>query len=220
MQQSIKNIGIMGGTFNPIQIGHLIVAEDVREKFRLDKVLFIPSGQPPHKPDSEVIAAEHRYEMVRLAVNSNRYFEASRIEIDREGTTYTINTLQALKEEYDSDTRFFFIVGADVIPELTTWREYQKVFMLCDFIAVFRPGYEKAAFETAAEQLTKEYGIRIQMAEARLVDISSTEIREKCSRGESVKYLISEDVEKYIHVNGLYKKLQNDSARGHSDAIK
>ena len=125
-----KKIGIMGGTFNPRHNGHLIIAEAVREKAGLDRVLFIPSGQPPHKPGNEVADAEHRFEMVRLAVSSNRYFEASRIEVDRNGPTYTINTLQELREKFGEETQFYYIIGADVVNELLTWRECEKVFRL------------------------------------------------------------------------------------------
>ena len=200
----MSKIGIMGGTFNPIHIGHLIIAEDVRAKYGLDKVLFIPSGQPPHKSDSEVIDHEHRYEMVRLAVASNPGFEASRVEIDREGYTYTVNTLTELTERYDAGTSFYFIIGADVIHELRTWREYEKVFKLCEFIAVLRPGYSESDFRNTIKQLDAEYGAKIHPLRSRLVDVSSTEIRERCMNGESVKYIVPEDVEKYIFDNGLY----------------
>ncbi len=205
-QQQIRKIGIMGGTFNPIHNGHLIVAEDVREQCGLDKVLFIPSGQPPHKPDSEVIGAEHRYEMVRLAVEYNCFFEASRIEVDRNGLTYTINTLQELKLIYSEGTVFYFIIGADVVKELITWREYKKVFQMCEFIAVLRPGYGNSAFESAIEQVSRDEGARIQQVQSRQIDISSTDIRERQQRRESIKYLVPDRVEEYIKTHGLYGK--------------
>lgn len=201
-----ERIGIMGGTFNPIHIGHLVVAEDIREKFSLDRVLFIPTGMPPHKPDCEVIAAEHRYEMVRRAVASNRFFEASRLEVDRSGYTYTVNTLMELKREYGGETVLFFIIGADIVHELTTWKEFRKVFELCEFIAVFRPGFDREAFEAGIKQLINEYGAVIHEADTRLVDVSSSELRERCSRGESIKYLVPDAVEEYIVEKGLYRK--------------
>jgi len=200
-----QRIGIMGGTFNPIHNGHLIIAEDVREKARLDKVLFIPSGQPPHKPGCEVAGAEHRFEMVRLAVGSNPHFEASRIEIDRNGLTYTINTLQELREDYGEETAIYFIIGADVVPELVTWKEYEKVFRLCEFIAVLRPGYGETEFNEAIHRVSKDKGARIHPVPSRLVDISSTDIRERCREGRSIKYLVPESVEWYIYKKGLYK---------------
>ena len=200
-----QRIGIMGGTFNPIHNGHLIIAEDVREKAGLDKVLFIPSGQPPHKPGCEVADAEHRFEMVRLAVSSNPYFEASRIEIDRNGLTYTINTLQELREDYGEETAIYFIVGADVVHELVTWREYEKVFRLCEFIAVLRPGYDEAGFNEAIHRISTRKGARIHPVPSHLVDISSTDIRERCRKGRSIKYLVPGSVERYIYEKGLYR---------------
>jgi nicotinate-nucleotide adenylyltransferase len=200
-----RRIGIMGGTFNPIHNGHLIIAEDVREKAGLDKVLFIPSGQPPHKPGYEVADAEHRFEMVRRAVSSNRHFEVSRIEVDRNGPTYTVNTLLELREKYSEETTFYFIIGADVVPELVTWREYEKVFCLCDFVAVMRPGFDESEFSGAIRRLSEEKGTRINPVQSHLIGISSTDIRERCRTGRSIKYLVPESVEEYISEKGLYR---------------
>lgn len=205
-QQYISKIGIMGGTFNPIHNGHLIIAEDVREQCGLDKVLFIPSGQPPHKPDAEVIDAQSRYEMVRMAVENNPFFEASRIEVDRNGLTYTINTLQELKRIYGEGVDLYFIIGADVVEELTTWREFKQVFQMCEFIAVLRPGHDNSTFESAIEKNRKDFGVRIRQAHSRLVDISSSDIRKRCERNESIKYLVPDNVEEYILRCGLYRK--------------
>ncbi len=197
----------MGGTFNPIHNGHLIIAEDVREQFHLDRVLFIPSGQPPHKPDTEVINAQYRYEMVRMAVESNPFFEASRIEVDRNGLTYTINTLQELKRTYGEGVDLYFIIGADVAGELVTWREFRQVFQMCEFIAILRPGHDKLAFENTIEKNRKDFGVRIWQAQSRLVDISSSDIRKRCERDESIKYLVPDNVEEYIRRSGLYRKM-------------
>ncbi len=198
-------IGIMGGTFNPIHNAHLLIAEDVREKANLDRVLFIPSGMPPHKPDSEVIEAGHRFEMVKRAVAGNRYFEASGIELDADGYSYTINTLCELRRIYGTDAGIYFIVGADVVPELVTWREFDKVFRLCEFIAVLRPGFSKDVFMLRMSRLQSEYGAAIHPVESRLIDISSTDIRQRCQNGRSIKYLVPEAVEEYIIENGLYR---------------
>jgi len=208
MQQSYSKIGIMGGTFNPVHCGHLIVAEAVRESYSLDKVLFIPSGRPPHKSVDEVIDAEQRYEMVRLALSSNSYFEASRIEIDRKGYSYTVNTLQTLQELYGTAVKLYFIIGADIIPELATWKEYRSVFKLCEFIAVLRPEHGSDTFKADITKLNSDYGNIINIAEAPLVKISSSDIRERCSAGKSVKYLVPEEVEQYIKTEGLYKKYE------------
>ncbi len=204
-QQNISKIGIMGGTFNPIHNGHLIVAEDVREQCSLDRVLFIPSGQPPHKPNAEVIDAQFRYEMVSMAVKNNPFFEASRIEVDRNGPTYTINTLQELKRIYGEGVNLYFIIGADVVNEFITWRDYRQVFQLCEFIAVLRPGHDNSAFENAIEKNRKDFDVRIRQVKSRLVDISSSDIRERCERLESIKYLVPDNVEEYIRRFGLYR---------------
>jgi nicotinate-nucleotide adenylyltransferase len=206
MQQSFKKIGILGGTFNPIHCGHLIIAESVRESQDFDRVLLIPSGQPPHKPDSEVIDPEFRYEMVRRSVSSNPFFEASRVEIDTDGYTYTVNTLQTLKKAYGDETELCFIIGADVIPELTSWREYRTVFGLCEFIAVRRPGIGRNSADAVVEKLKSEYSARINLIDAPLIDISSSKIRERCNAGKSIKYLVPEDVEDYIKTEELYRK--------------
>lgn len=207
MEQRLNKIGIMGGTFNPIHNGHLAIAEDVRNSFGLDRVLFIPSGQPPHKPDSEVIDAERRFEMVRRAVAGFGYFEASRLEVDRNGPTYTVNTLSELKKHYGNGTSLYFIIGADVIPELTTWKDFRRVFEMCAFIAVLRPGYDRAGFGDGIEQMKREYGALIYEVSVRQIDVSSTQIRERCGRGEPIDGLVPAEVEKYILAEGLYRKL-------------
>ena len=205
MSEEHEKIGIFGGTFNPIHFGHLIVAESVRESFGLDRVLFAPSGIPPHKSYDEVTGAEHRYAMVECAVRSNPYFEASRVEIDRTGFTYTVDTLNSLRTLYDNAAELYFLIGADVINELITWRNYREVFDLCSFIAVKRPGCDVRSAESGIEQLKERYNASISMIEAPLVDISSTSIREFVREHRSIKYLVPECVEEYIVKNGLYK---------------
>jgi len=200
----MQKVGILGGTFNPIHYGHLIIAESVRENFCLDKVLFIPSGRPPHKHGREVIAAEHRFEMVRLAVESNPYFEASGVEIGKEGYTYTINTMKLLREQYGKDTNLYFIIGADNIPELETWKDFKDIFKLCEFIAVLRPGHARNSFEKEISYLRMNYKFRVHLIEAPLIDISSSDIRNRLSTGKSIKYLVPEKVEEYIRTKGLY----------------
>jgi nicotinate-nucleotide adenylyltransferase len=142
----MKRIGISGGTFNPIHVGHLIIAEMARDMFDLDKVLFIPSGMPPHKNLGSVLSAEQRFDMVKRAVAGNPYFEESRIEIDREGYTYTVDTLKKLRELYGNDTSLYYIIGADVLNDLLTWRNAEEVFKICEFIAALRPGNDEEAF--------------------------------------------------------------------------
>ncbi|HHW31887.1 MAG TPA: nicotinate-nucleotide adenylyltransferase [Clostridiaceae bacterium] len=204
MIKKIRKLGISGGTFDPIHYGHLIIAEDIRESFKLDKVIFIPSGMPPHKDITKVTDARHRYNMVRIAIDNNPYFEASSIELDRPGYTYTVDTLIQLKEIYGEDTKLYFITGADVVPELLTWKNYQKIFKLCEFITVLRPGYKKSTFIEAVEKMRVEHGAIIHLTEAPLIGISSTIIRTRMNENKSIKYLVPEKVEKYIFDNMLY----------------
>jgi len=204
MQQKQYRIGISGGTFDPIHYGHMIIAEQIRESLELDKVIFIPSGLTPHKDITKVTPAEHRFNMVRAAVQTNSFFEVSRIEIEREGYTYTIDTVRQLNEIYGETARLFFIIGADVIPELLTWKDYEKLFKLCEFIAVLRPGFKKDDIMKEVEYLRSTYLAKIHIVDAPLIDISSTIIREKVKAGKSIKYLVPESVESYIIKNKLY----------------
>jgi nicotinate-nucleotide adenylyltransferase len=200
-----KKIGISGGTFDPVHYGHLIAAQEIRERLELDKVLFVPVGLPPHKKDHRVTEPEHRYNMVFEAVRSNPFFEVSRIEIDRAGYTYTIDTLLNLKATYGDDTKLFFIIGADVVPELVTWRQFEEVFKLCEFVAVNRPGSQKEDFFESIRYLKEQYSAIIHTIKLPLIEISSTDIRSRVKNDGTIKYLVPECVEKYIYENGLYK---------------
>jgi nicotinate-nucleotide adenylyltransferase len=204
MKDKIQRIGISGGTFDPLHHGHLIIAEDIRESFKLDKVIFIPSGLPPHKDTDKVTKAQHRYNMVEIGIENNPFFEASPIEINRPGYTYTIDTLTQLKSEYDKNTKIYFITGADVIHKLLTWRNYQQIFKLCEFVAVLRPGFKKSSFLRAVNNIRTKYGAVIHATEAPLIGISSTIIRDRVSKNKSIKYLVPEGIEQYIYENRLY----------------
>lgn len=199
-----EKIGISGGTFDPIHFGHLIIAEEIRETMGLNKVVFIPSGNPPHKAGSRITEGGQRLRMVKSAISSNPFFEASDIEVKREGPTYTVDTLAELKAIYGAGTRLFFITGADVVHDLLSWKDYERVFALCEFVAVLRPGYGKSSFLESVKHLNKNLKAVIHTVEAPLIGISSTIIRERVGAGKSVKYLVPEDVEDYIRRNGLY----------------
>ena len=185
----MEQIGILGGTFNPIHYGHLAAAEEVRCRLGLDHILFIPSGQPPHK--SNVTYKEHRYLMTLLATADNPNFKISRIEIDRDGPSYTVDTLRILKEQTKAE--LFFIVGADEMNNISTWRDAEVLPSLCNWVPVSRPGYSTGnAMEIPG------------------VDISSTEMRNRISKGQNIKYLLPEAVERYIIEVGLdndYEKI-------------
>lgn len=198
-------IGISGGTFDPIHIGHLIVAEQIRETMNLDKVIFIPTGRPPHKVNMGVTQAEQRFNMLKMAISSNERFEASRVEIDRKGYTYTVDTLNYLKNINDKETTLFFITGADVISQLTTWKDYETAFKLCEFIAVMRPGFRKSEMLESIDHMRSEFGAIIHIVDAPLIGISSTAIRDRVKDNASIKYLVTDNVEQYIKEIGLYK---------------
>ena len=199
-----KCIGIMGGTFDPIHYGHLVTAEIVRADFKLDSVIFVPSGRPPHKLDQKVTDPEHRYRMTCLATQSNPYFEVSREEIDRAGYTYTIDTIKRYSELYNGEAEFYFITGADVVNQILTWKEPESLLKMCEFIAVNRGGYKTEALFKDVENLSVNYGSKIHLMQVPLLDISSTAIRKRVSNGQTIKYLLPETVEAYILEKNIY----------------
>lgn len=202
-----KKIAVMGGTFDPIHYGHLSTAEAVRDKFDVEKVIFIPSGCPPHKDLNFVTNNERRYDMTLLATESNPGFEVSRMEIDRPGRTYTIDTINELKEMYGEDVQIYFITGADVVHQIFTWKSWQELITMCDFVAATRPGYKKSDMFKRIEYLRDTYESRIHFMDVPALDISSSDIRERVQKGEPVKYLLPECVEEYIYKNNLYKQM-------------
>ncbi len=200
-----RRVGIMGGTFDPIHYGHLFIAECARHKYNLERVLFIPSGQPVHKRRTDILDPVHRLQMTRLAIESNPFFLLSTIEVDRSGPTYAVDTLEQLHKESGGLNDFFFITGVDAILEILTWKDVARVFELCRFIAVTRPGYSFTAMNRILETLTAAQRAGIHIHETSGILISSTEIRERVRSGEPVKYLLPESVEKYIEVHKLYR---------------
>lgn len=201
-----RRIGIMGGTFDPIHYGHLVAAEVSREEFKLDKVIFMPAGRPPHKQSKIITDPKQRYLMTALAVASNPNFEVSRLEVDKHELTYTYNTVMDLYKIYGEGTRIYFITGADMVLELLTWYRIEELLRICGFIAVTRPGYDKRKLEQKIEEITSKYNGEILFIEVPLVDISSTDIRERRRAGKTIKYLVPEAVEKFILDNGLYRE--------------
>lgn len=206
-QEPHRKIGISGGTFDPIHYGHLIIAEEAREIYGLEKILFIPSGNPPHKTGCCVTPAKYRYDMVHMAVCDNPHFEVSSIEICREGNSYTMDTLRELRGMYGADADFYFIIGADIIPELTTWRNFEQVFKMCEFAAALRPGYNMDNLTKEIEFLKDNYGARIHVFDSLLIEISSTMVRDRVRMGRTIKYLVPGSVEEYIREKGLYRSI-------------
>jgi nicotinate-nucleotide adenylyltransferase len=193
---------VMGGTFNPPHIAHLICAEEVYELLKFDKVLFIPSARPPHKNNNEVLDAHHRHNMTILATEANPHFEVSRIELDRPGRSYTIETVKELKQIYGNDSEIRWIVGADAILEMLSWKSIDELLEICHFVGINRPGYDPGH---ASEKVLK----KIQRIDVTNVDISSSEIRQRVYLGKSIKYLVTLSVEDYIYKNGLYNHVKN-----------
>lgn len=198
----------MGGTFNPIHHGHLVTAQEALSQFKLDIVLFIPTGSPPHKVDSKIASAEDRYIMTVIATSSNSNFFVSRIEIDRKGKSYTIDTVRRLKEIYGKDSLLYFVTGADAILEILTWKNTEEIVSLCKFIAATRPGYDLTRLEELRGKLfnnTKEVNEKIFVMEIPALSISSTDIRDRIKNNRPIDYLVPEGVSNYILKNGLYK---------------
>ena len=188
----------MGGTFNPIHYAHLLSAEQVRTGLGYDKILFIPSGRPPHKvSDADIIAPEHRYQMVLLAIAGNPNFEVSRIELDRAGPSYTIETLKALERLYGDTRELGWIIGADSLIEYKIWKNFDEVLARCVMIATTRPSYD-------LNQVPPEIRNRVTSFPVTGVDISATVIRERIRRGLSIRYLVPETVRSYIYRHQLY----------------
>ena len=202
-----KRIGIMGGTFDPVHLGHLVAAETARNEFKLDQVVFIPAGDPPHKKNYSVTDAEDRFAMTVLATTHNRHFAVSRIEIERCGPSYTIDTVNQLREKLGQDVELFFITGADAILDIIKWKHPAELLKTCKFIALTRPGYNLDELDTIIEKLGfhdwETKGI-INILEIPAVNISSTEVRNMVRCGHSIGYMVPDLVEDYIVKNNLY----------------
>lgn len=203
-QNKIRKLAIMGGTFDPIHMGHLVTAEEVRHEFDVDEVLFVPTGHPPHKSNINMTTCEHRYLMTVLATAANPCFKVSRIEMEREGVTYTIDTIKELRRIYGNEVQLYFITGADAIHKILTWKESEELLQICDFVAVTRPGYNKEELIEQIEGLKKQYEANIYFLEVPALAISSSDIRRRLSEMKPIKYLVPQEVENYIKKYGLY----------------
>ena len=202
---NIKRLGLMGGTFDPIHQGHLVTAEAVRTGFGLDKVIFVPSGQPPHKADKKVTPKERRFLMTEMATVTNPHFEVSGVELNRAGYSYSADTVGYFRSQMDEDGELFFITGADAIMEIITWKKLDELFSQCTLIAATRPGFQqKSMVERLEKQLKPEYLKKVIPIEVPAMAISSTDIRDRVALGRSIKYLLPETVEQYIYKQGLY----------------
>ena len=197
-------IGLMGGTFDPIHMGHLVTAEEARQQFGLNYVVFIPAGRPPHKNSSQVTNPEHRYLMTLLAVVNNPYFTVSRIELDKKEPSYTIETVRDFYERFQRKARIFFITGADAILDIITWKDYKDLLSMCTFIAATRPGYSLGKLKAVLGPAFSEIIPRIHLLEIPAMAVSSTYVRRKVAAGKTIKYLTPASVEQYIYKNKIY----------------
>ena len=210
-------IGILGGTFNPVHIAHLRIAEEVREACDLDRVLFIPAATPPHKALAGDVPFAHRLAMVEEAIAENPAFAASDLENRRSGKSYSVHTLEILREE-NPEAEYFFLMGMDSFREISSWREYRRLFSLCHLVVTARPGSESApppellpvavrdefCYDDASQKLVHRSGFTVIFLKETYLDISSTRIRELREAGRSVRYLVPAVVDHYIQQHALY----------------
>ncbi len=195
-------VGVLGGTFDPIHIGHLVAAEEVRAQLDLDRVVFVPAGLPPHKLTDDVLPADHRLDMVKLAIASNPYFTVSRVDIDRFGPCYTVDTIELLRDEWGGDVELYFIMGSDSLADIVTWHQPERLVRLCRLAIMERPGYRVDVEEL--ERLLPGITSRIHFINSPQLDISSTDIQRRVRQGLPIKYQVPEAVEDYIYEHGLY----------------
>jgi len=193
-----QRIGVMGGTFDPIHHGHLVAASEVAQFFALDEVVFVPTGQPWQKEDRQVSPSEDRYLMTVIATASNPRFSVSRIDIDRGGPTYTIDTLRDLRAERGDESELFFITGADALARMMSWQDVNELFALAHFVGVTRPGHR-----LTGDGLPKD---KVSLVEVPALAISSTDCRERVGRGEPIWYLVPDGIVQYIAKRRLYRR--------------
>jgi len=199
-----RRLGILGGTFDPIHHGHLVAAEEAHDQLQLDQVLFVPTGIPPHKPRRPISPSFHRLRMVELAIAGKPYLAISRVDVDRSGPCYTVDTLELLRAEQGPEPTFFFIEGADSLADILTWYRTQRLIELCELAIVERPGVEidLPQLENHLPGLTA----RIHWVQMPRLEISSSDLRARVRAGRPITYLVPAAVEAYIVEHGLYKQ--------------
>lgn len=199
-----KKVGIMGGTFDPIHNGHLLIAEYSKTALDLNEVLFIPIGIASHKDKNVVLKNTYRYDMTLLAINSNINFNLSTIEMERKEASYTIDTIEQLQSTY-RNVDFYFILGSDSLLQIHRWKDFERLLNLCNFIVVKRPNYNNKLLEERINKYNAIYKGDIYLLDTPLINISSTKVRDMVKKGLSINYMVPKPVEIYIHKNKLYR---------------
>jgi len=211
--------GLLGGTFDPIHTGHLRCAEEILEIFDLNRIIFVPASKPPHKIHGDITSFHHREQMITLAIEGNPVFSFSDVEKRRENTSYSVETVEYILKKYMENLELYFILGQDAFHAIQTWKEWEKLLLLCNFVVMTRPGYENkglegilpASFSSRCTYDDDVKGFRgptghvIFFREVTFLDISSSDIRQRVKQGKSIKFLVPESIRHYIAKNSLYK---------------
>jgi len=211
--------GLLGGTFDPIHFGHLRGAEEMLEIFNLNRIIFVPSSKPPHKLEADITPFNHREQMIRLAIEDNVNFSFSEVEKLRAGKSYSVETVEYILNKYMEDLELYFIVGQDAFQAVTTWKDWERLLLLCNFAVMTRPGYDdmrlneilpkefagKFTYNKKIDGFTGPTGHTIYFRHTSFLDISSSRMREMVHSGKSIKYLTTDKVRQYIIKNSIYK---------------
>ena len=213
-------IGILGGTFDPVHIGHLVLAEEALSKLKLDQIWFIPTGKPWLKESLEITDGFNRLEMVKIATKSNPRFVASSIEIDRSGPTYTIDTLRYLKDKLGTKTSIYFILGLDTLANFHRWNQPEEILDLCEFVVSNRPGFGNTKILDEQLERFESIGSITTLLNIPMLDISGTNLREMIRQGLSIKYRVPDGVEEYIYSNGLYGADEQQAPVTHHSVVQ
>lgn len=205
----VRRVGVIGGTFDPVHYGHLVIAEEVYAALDLAEMVFVPAGHPPHKPDSLVAAAHHRLAMLELAVASNPHFSISLVDLERPGPSYTVETLGLLRQRWGEQAAIYFLIGWDSLEDLLTWHDPAGILaQLAFLVAVRRPGYhEESGYRDSLEARLPGIKQRLRVVSVPQLEISSTDLRTRVAEGRPIKYQLPESVEQYIEQHRLYQRI-------------